>query len=513
MNIMTTAEFDRTTFATAFQLKVAWPLPPELGTCLLIHGFLSPQECASLIGRAECRGFVSANADYPPSYRNNDRQVVDEPAFAKMLLVRMQGLAPETIQDSDPSGTATTWRLKSLNERIRWCRYAPGQRFNIHQDGVHHRGPNCRSRLTFMVYLSGAEAFEGGDTLFYASGPCATGEFGAPPVVARVQPRAGSLIIFDHGIWHAGDTVTRGSKHILRSDLIYQREGAANATVQTGPFTPGHDGYVWTMEKLSTGGIASAGRDAIIRLWSPSGAVAGTLADHLQSVLGLSEIRPGVLASVSRDRSIRLWDLKTLSCTGEIRGHESAVLSIAKLSDGIFATGSADSTIVIRDGNGNAFRSLLGHTGWVWALCRVDANTLASASEDGTVRLWDVDRGACATTVSGLPPLWTIDMQSGDQSLLAAGDVTGWVRLWAIKGRHLAEISSIKAHDAAVRRVRFLSQGRLATCGEDQLLRIWQLADMTLEREGCRPNFVTDVVELPGEQALCSGYEGGLSVV
>src|SRR5262249_10854021 len=150
MNILAVAELEQDPLAPVSRLKVERPLPPELGTCLLIHGFLSPSECADLIARAEHCGFVSANADYPPSYRNNERQVDDDPEFAKALFERLQQLVPGSIEDHVEG---VTWHLKALNERIRWCRYGPGQRFNIHQDGVHYRGPHCRSRLTFMVYL------------------------------------------------------------------------------------------------------------------------------------------------------------------------------------------------------------------------------------------------------------------------------------------------------------------------------------------------------------------------
>lgn len=500
---------------TAYR-SVEGPLPSELGTCLVIRDFLSPAECTELIARAEGRGFQSAGSDYPPSYRNNERQVDDDPEFARMLFSRLRDLVPETIQDRDSTGAVTTWRLQALNERIRWCRYGPGQRFNIHQDGVHHRGANCRSRLTFMIYLDGPDTFEGGDTLFYASGPQADGEFGAPPVVARVQPRAGSLIVFDHSIWHAGDTVTRGAKHILRSDLLYsyamRSDGATSA-----PFTPGHEGYVWTLAKLADGRIASAGRDACIRLWSKKGEPLGALAGHRQSVLGLSEVAPNLLASVSRDRSIRLWDTKTMTCLREIESHTATVLSIANISAGVFATGSADSTIEVHDPAGASFHTLVGHTGWVWALAGLDPGTLASASEDGAVRLWDIAQDRSVEVLPGSQPLRTIDVRAnshqGSERLLATGDIAGFVRIWSVGRQTPKLVARFQAHQAAVRRVRFLSGDRLATCGEDQRLCVWHLADLQLQTAYTRPNFVTDVVEFPDGHLLCSGYEGGIALI
>jgi len=194
-------------------------------------------------------------------------------------------------------------------------------------------------------------------------------------------------------------------------------------------------------------------------------------------------------------------------------------LSIAKLGRGACATGSADSTIALRDSSGASLHKLVGHTGWVWALARSDANMLASASEDGSVRLWDVDQCTCVAELPGSQPLRTIDVQAnetrngGAERLLASGDVSGWVCLWSVNGRNSSLVARFQAHDAAIRRVRFLSEGQLATCGEDQRLCIWRLSDLLLLLERRRPNFVTDMVEVQEGRLLCSGYEGGLALI
>jgi WD40 repeat protein len=479
------------------------PVPAELGLCLVIRDFLAPAECAELIARAEQRGFRSAESDYPPSYRNNERQVDDDAAFARNLFERLAQRVPASIDVCDENGCASRWNLFALNERMRWCRYRAGQRFAIHQDGVHHRGPDCRSQLTCMIYLSGAEAFDGGDTLFYADGPRAGEPSGAPPVV------------FDHRIWHAGDTVTRGVKHILRSDLLYCRS-AQRPVASPRAFQPGHEGYVWTLLKLADGRVASAGRDASIRLWSATGERCGELRGHRQSILGLCEIAPGVLASVSRDRSVRLWDAATGTCLRAIEDHAAALLSIAGAGDGTFATGCADSTIRVRDASGAPLRTLAGHTGWVWALAPLGPGLLASASEDGAVKLWNAQHGTCIAAIEGALPLRTIDTQPavapGRGALLAAGDMAGGVRVWSLERTALTLVAHFAAHDAAVRRVRFLSSGRIATCGEDRRLRVWRLSDGCLLLERARPNFVTDVAELDAGHLLCAGYEGGLAL-
>ena len=115
------------------------PLPPGLGWCRVVPGFLPAQECRQLIAAAEARGFAGAGTDYPPSYRNNDRQVVDDPALADRLLQCLRPHVPATLQAG-----GERWQLHSLNERLRLCRYRPGQAFHLHQDGVHHRSAGLR---------------------------------------------------------------------------------------------------------------------------------------------------------------------------------------------------------------------------------------------------------------------------------------------------------------------------------------------------------------------------------
>ncbi|MBC7995030.1 MAG: 2OG-Fe(II) oxygenase, partial [Rhizobacter sp.] len=125
------------------------PLPEGAAFCVVIPQFLSAQECRQHIAASEARGFAGAGSDYPPSYRNNDRQVLDDPLLARQMLSRLVPHAPASLQHAGAS-----WALHSVNERFRLCRYRAGQQFNIHQDGVHHRAAGLQSRLTFMVYLT-----------------------------------------------------------------------------------------------------------------------------------------------------------------------------------------------------------------------------------------------------------------------------------------------------------------------------------------------------------------------
>lgn len=119
-------------------------------------------------------------------------------------------------------------RLVGASDYIRVMRYcAPeeagegGGSFATDPRNAHHDGRNKRaegdSLLTALLYLSsegeGEGALRGGGTLFLDE----EGE-----QVARVAPRKGSLLLFDHHLYHRGEHVAAGVKHVLRSDLLYR---------------------------------------------------------------------------------------------------------------------------------------------------------------------------------------------------------------------------------------------------------------------------------------------------
>jgi predicted 2-oxoglutarate/Fe(II)-dependent dioxygenase YbiX len=478
-------------------------LDADASFCVVIPEFLSAQECREHIARSEARGFGAAASHYPPSYRNNDRQVVDDPAFARQMAERLLGHVPEQLQQG-----GERWAFDGVNERFRFCRYRAGQQFNLHQDGVHHRGPGVQSRLTFMVYLTDGEAFDGGDTLFYSAGPAGDANGAPAQLIGRVRPRAGSLILFDHSLWHAGETVTRGVKHILRSDVLYRRLDTAPAPC-THPFEPGHQGYVWALARLGDDLLASGGRDTTIRLWHDCGRPAGQLAGHRQSVLGLAALPGSRLASISRDGDLRLWSLADRSCLHTAAAHEGSGLSVAGLPDGTLATGGADGLVRLWQTDGAPLATLRGHTGWVWSVAALGDEHLASASEDGTAKLWARASGRCVGTLAGASPLRDLLVLPGSERLVCA-DIDGRLTTWARSGNTWAQTHTMQAHGAAVRRLRWLGDGVFASAGEDNRVRLWHLASHTLLTESRHENFVTDVLPLPGAYLSCS-YDGRIA--
>lgn len=471
----------------------------EAVRCVLVHGFLSASECDALVAATEKLGFASAVSDYPSSYRDNDRIVADDPALARRLFTRLrQCLSPATGLGAvmDEEG----WRMVGVNERLRFCRYRPGTQFRAHQDGVHHR--QCaQSRLTFMVYLND-DAFSGGETLFFQGRSAA---MSGRDATLRLQPRKGSLILFDHGLWHAGAPVDSGRKYLMRSDLMYEPQHPESID---GPFQPGHQGYVWALASLGERGFASAGRDASIRLWTREGEYQGRLDGHSQSILGLLETAPGELVSHSRDRTIRRWSLATGTST-LIGTSASAVLCCARLACGRLVSGAADGRVTLWNLASGAANEHQAHASWVWAIAPLGNGAFATASEDGTVKLWQAEQRDCVQVIDLGRPLRTLAswIDADGRVTLAAGDLDGALHLLA-SGQTLTLTERFAAHDGAVRRVRFEARQVLLSCGEDGLVRRWQLPSRQGVVIGSHDNFATDVLPSGRGRWISCGYDG-----
>ena len=177
---------------------------------VVIHDFLSSDECAALIQRSE--GLV-----YEPGtvadvviedVRNNERVILDDPALAADLFDRSKPFLPADIDGQGPTG---------FNERWRFYRYTPGQTFKPHRDGSYMRVKTWEeSQVTFMIYLN--DSMTGGETRFFADMEHA---FRQRPYLS-VSPKKGMALLFLHSIWHEGAVVQSGTKYVLRTDIMYK---------------------------------------------------------------------------------------------------------------------------------------------------------------------------------------------------------------------------------------------------------------------------------------------------
>lgn len=176
-----------------------------------IPGLWSAEECEAVLASAAGGEWLAATINSAAGrvvderVRNNDLALVRDPALADQLLERARPHLPATMT-AEWNGPRAKVSLVGLFSPLRIYRYHPGQRFGLHQDQSYRRDDGARSLLTFMVYLD--EGCEGGETDFPEQGE-------------RIVPVRGDGLWFQHMVLHAGCPVTRGVKHVLRTDVLY----------------------------------------------------------------------------------------------------------------------------------------------------------------------------------------------------------------------------------------------------------------------------------------------------
>ena len=221
-----------------------------------------------------------------------------------------------------------------------------------------------------------------------------------------------------------------GTAQGFREWLVPPAPGGAEWTCSA--VLEGHGGSVEALLALPDGRLASASADKTIRLWRVGGsepAVAApkpsvrdrlsgscerVLVGHRMAVKGLVAGADGLFASSSDDGTINLWDLATGECIESVAIDDAVATTIqlgpgdaldvwgpkTVLVDQQLAASWADEAISIWDRGSRARLAVLrGHTAAVNGLASLPNGRLASCSDDGTIRIWEVVPGSCAVQI------------------------------------------------------------------------------------------------------------------
>ena len=114
-----------------------------------IENVLTKSECDRLIMETERLKYIPAllNTGYgqvlDTEVRNNTRCMLDSIPDSTEIYARIGHLLPPVM-----------YKLAGLNERLRYLKYDPGERFNPHLDGCYKRNERECSYVTLQLYLN-----------------------------------------------------------------------------------------------------------------------------------------------------------------------------------------------------------------------------------------------------------------------------------------------------------------------------------------------------------------------
>ncbi len=152
------------------------------------------------------------------------------------------------------------------------------------------------------------------------------------------------------------------------------------------------------------------------------------------------------------------------------------------------------------DGQGGSVRSL--------AFLQ-DGRTLASASTDGVVTLWNVETGEVERTFSSNNNMGSAVAVSPDGRWLASTGDNNTIRLWDVRKSSLA--GELEGHSAAINDMVFSPDGKiLASSSMDQSLILWDVQANRIDRRisGYKDNVLT-IAFLPNGRRLATGDSSG----
>ncbi|MDZ8088897.1 MAG: WD40 repeat domain-containing protein, partial [Nostoc sp. DedQUE12b] len=190
-----------------------------------------------------------------------------------------------------------------------------------------------------------------------------------------------------------------------------------------------------------------------------------------------------------------------------LEGHSSAVRSVAYSPDGQqLASASDDNTIKIWDvSSGKLLKSLTGHSKEVISVAySPNGQQLASASRDNTIKFWDVNSQKLLKTLTGHSDEVKSVAYSPNGKQLASSSRDNTIKIWNVSRGKL--LKSLIGHSKEVNSIAYSPNGQqLASASADNTIKIWDVNSKKLLKSLTgHSNVVMSIDYSPNGQQLAS---------
>jgi WD40 repeat protein len=190
----------------------------------------------------------------------------------------------------------------------------------------------------------------------------------------------------------------------------------------------------------------------------------------------------------------------------QLKGHSNFVSSVAFSPDGkTIASGSDDDTVRLWNLQGREIKTLLGHRREISSVAfSPDGKTIVTGSADKTVKLWNLQGQEIKTPKMKHNSDVTSVAFSPDGKMIATGSTDKTVKLWNLQGQ---EIKTPKMeHNSDVTSVAFSLDGKMiASSSADKTVKLWNLQSGEVKTLNEHSSDVRSVAFSPDGKMIASG--------
>jgi WD40 repeat protein len=205
-----------------------------------------------------------------------------------------------------------------------------------------------------------------------------------------------------------------------------------------------------------------------------------------------------------------LWDVRTGERAGEVGNEFDQVLGADVSPDHAHVALGGPSKLlkIFATKDGKQLHSLKKHTDWVTAVTfSPDGKFLASADRSGGVVVWEGATGKEYNTLPGHKVMVTaLAFMPG---VLASASEDGTIVLWDVK--EAKEIRKWNAHAGGALWVDFTPDGRVVSCGRDKIAKVWDQTGKAIMTSEQFPDLALRAT-LAGDRVVAGDWTGQIRV-